>query len=293
MKIAPPSRFVSRMLAVAAAMLTAGEAGAQSEVGRIGGVYHERAFVLAADKKCGLFEPGLTAALDAAALQARGAALRAGGSEPDLAAAARRARVQAEATACDDADLMRVKRRVRSAFAGWSRAGLMDFPGADAAPWRADRFGGRDPGWRLAQDSATGASPVRFGLAGLGPLATEATAVVSFVGRPRPYAARLVMRDPAKAQRPWLAGDGLPPPATRRAVFAARWETAPHSLLTTGARRGEAWVFPAETGEALARLDPREPFLIEFLFRDDSVATARFEAGDFAAARAFLAMGPL
>lgn len=288
MKIARAPRFVSRMLTVAVAMLIAGEAGAHAS-----GVYFERAFVLAADQKCGLFEPGLTAALDAATLQARGAALRAGGSGPDLSAAATRAKAQAEATACDNADLMRVKTRVRSAFAGWSRAGLMAFPGAEAAPWRADRFGGRETGWRLAQDSATGASPVRFGLAGVGPLATEATAVVSFVGQPRPYAARLVMRDTARAPRPWLAGDGLPPQATRRAIFAARSDTAPRSLLATGARRGEAWVFPAEASEALAGLDPRESFLIEFLFRDDSVATARFEAGDFAAARAFLAMGPL
>ena len=43
--------------------------------------------------------------------------------------------------------------------------------------------------------------------------------------------------------------------------------------------------------EALAALDPREPFALEFLFRDGSVARARFEAGDFAAGQAFLAMG--
>ena len=64
-------------------------------------------------------------------------------------------------------------------------------------------------------------------------------------------------------------------------------------LLASGARAGEVWRFPDSAVEALAALDPREPFLIEFLFRDDSVATARFEAGDFAAARAFLAMGPV
>ena len=43
--------------------------------------------------------------------------------------------------------------------------------------------------------------------------------------------------------------------------------------------------------DALAALDPREPFALEFLFRDGSVARARFEAGDFAAGQAFLAMG--
>lgn len=33
--------------------------------------------------------------------------------------------------------------------------------------------------------------------------------------------------------------------------------------------------------------------MIEFLFRDDSVARARFEVGDLAAGRAFTAMGSL
>lgn len=317
MKIATPVRFVSSALAMLALMTGAAEAGAQSggqsggqsgpRSGGAGEVYYERAFVLAAHRKCRLFEPGLTAALDAATLQARGAALRAGRTGPDLAAAAARAQAQADVTACDDAGLMQVTARVRTAFAGWSRAALIAFPG-ETASWRADRFTGREPGWRLAQDGVAGASPVRFGLAGLGPTTTEPTAVVSFVGRPRPYAARLVMRDAARTPRPWLAGkglageglpgerpigEGLPPEAARRAVFAARSEAAPRSLLADSARRGEAWIFPAEAVQALATLDPREPFLIEFLFRDNSVATARFEAGDFAAARAFLAMGPL
>lgn len=291
MKIASPVRFVSSALAVLALSLGAAEAWAQADRSA-GDIYYERAFVLAAHRKCRLFEPGLTAALDAATLQARGAALRAGRSGPALAATATRAQARAAATACDDAGLMRVKARVRTAFAGWSRAALIEFAGG-AAPWKADRFSGREPGWRLAQASAVGASPVRFGLSGLGPTTTQATAVVSFAGRPRPYAARLVMRDAAKAPRPWLAGEGLPPEAARRAVFAARSEDAPRSLLAEGARRGEAWIFPAEAAEALAGLDPREPFLIEFLFRDDSVATARFTTGDFAAGRAFLAMGPL
>ncbi|NWE54364.1 hypothetical protein HX774_18365, partial [Brevundimonas sp. P7753] len=64
-------------------------------------------------------------------------------------------------------------------------------------------------------------------------------------------------------------------------------------LLPTGARQGEVWTFSTEAADALAQLDPRESFVIQFLFRDDSVAEARFEAGDFAAGRAFLAMGAI
>ena len=65
------------------------------------------------------------------------------------------------------------------------------------------------------------------------------------------------------------------------------------TLLAEGRRAGEAWRFPAATATALERLDPRETFAIEFHFRDGSVATAKFEAGDFTAGRAFLAMGML
>ena len=36
--------------------------------------YHERSFVLAANQRCGLFQPQVSAALNAAAWQARGAA---------------------------------------------------------------------------------------------------------------------------------------------------------------------------------------------------------------------------
>ncbi len=287
MKIAPSPRIVSRTLAAILALtLAAGTATAA------GDVYYERAFVRAAQDKCRLFEPRLTQALEAATLQARGAALRAGRPATELAATAGRARARAEATPCNDAELNQVKTRVRHAFAGWSRAARINFPG-DKADWSADRFESARDGWRLFQDGATGASPVRFGLTGRAPQDARPAAVVSFVGKPRPYAARIVMRDAARSPRPWLAGDGLPPEAARRAVFAAGSDLAPRDLLTSGARAGEVWRFPDSAAEALATLDPREPFLIEFLFRDDSVATARFEAGDFAAARAFLAMGPV
>ncbi|MNE56887.1 hypothetical protein D3C80_1518260 [compost metagenome] len=168
----------------------------------------------------------------------------------------------------------------------------MSFPG-DRSAWRGDRYESQAIGWRLVQDSVTGGSPVRFGLAGTGPTATTPVAVVSFVGRPRPYAARLVMRDREQAPRVWLTGGGLPPESVRRVFFAASAQAAAPSLLTEGARQGEVWTFSTEAADALAQLDPRETFVIEFLFRDDSVAEARFEAGDFAAGRAFLAMGAI
>ena len=279
------------MLAAAvAAMTLAAPVGAARAA--VTDAFYDRAFMLAAHQKCDLFEPQLIAALDAAALQARNAALRAGTPAADLSAAAARARSKASRTPCDDGDLTRVRARVEAGFAGWSRAARMSFPG-DRSAWRGDRYESKTAGWRLVQDSATGGSPVRFGLAGTGPKSTVPTAVVSFIGRPRPYAARMVMRDRDKTPRVWLTGGGLPPESVRRAFLAGWFHAAAPSLLTDGARQGEAWIFPAEAAEALSQLDPRETFVIEFLFRDDSVAEARFEAGDFAAGRAFLAMGAI
>lgn len=288
MRIGLSPRSASRMLAATlAAMALASPVGAA-----VTDAFYDRAFMLAAHQKCDLFEPQLIAALDAAALQARNAALRAGTPAADLTAAAARARSKASRTACDDSDLSRVRARVQAGFAGWSRAARMSFPG-DRSTWRGDRYQGQTIGWRLVQDSATGGSPVRFGLAGTGPTATTPAAVVSFVGRPRPYAARLVMRDREQAPRVWLTGGGLPPESVRRVFFAAAAHAADPALLPAGARQGEVWTFSTEAADALAQLDPRESFVIQFLFRDDSVAEARFEAGDFAAGRAFLAMGAI
>lgn len=251
--------------------------------------YYERSFVLAANANCGLFEPRLAAALNAAAWQARGAALRAGANARDLAQTAARARARAAATACGSPDLKTVRGRVEHAFAGWTRTPRMQFPG-DAAGWRADRTVQAEPGWRLVQATTTGASPVRFGLTGARGQSDRLAAVVSWHGRPRPTAVRLVLRDGAVAPRPWLAR-ALPPQPQRRVIWASGVQAADAGLLKPDRDEGQAWFFPLAAADALAGLDPREVFAVEFVFRDGSVAAATFEAGDFAAGRAFLAMG--
>lgn len=253
--------------------------------------YFERAFVVAADARCDLFQPHIERALVAATAQARGAALRSGAGEADLAAVAARARVRAHAVSCRDPQLAVVRGRVDGAFSGWARTPRMVFPG-DRRPWVADRMGYSKPTWRLRQASVVGASPVSFGYAGEGDVAAL-TAVVSWYGRPRPYAARIVLRDPAQVPRPWLAGDGLVPASSRASLWSSGVAAADPTLLAEGRRAGDAWRFPASAAAALERLDPRETFAVEFHFRDGSVATVKFEAGDFAAGRAFLAMGSL
>ncbi|HYD27958.1 hypothetical protein [Brevundimonas sp.] len=251
--------------------------------------YYERAFVVAADARCDLFAPQVEAALTAATAQARGAALRSGAAEVDLNAAAARARARAAAVSCRDPQLATVRARVDGAFSGWARTPRMTFAG-ERQHWFADRTRWTQPGWRLKQSSTVGASPVAFGYGGKADASTP-MAVVSFVGRSRPTAARLVFRDETRAPRAWLSGGGLAPTSSRASVWATGVSAADPALLAEGRRAGDAWRFPASAADRLARLDPRETFLVEFHFRDGSVATARFEAGDFAAGRAFMAMG--
>ena len=279
--------FMTKAILLAAAAALAGPAAAWAEPAD---TYYERAFVVAADARCGLFAPAVDAALTAATAQARGAALRSGAAEADLKAVAARARFRAETVSCRDPQLATVRERVDGAFSGWIRTPRMIFPGAERA-WIADRTAWTRPGWRLMQASTVGASPVKFGYGESD--AAALTAVVSFVGRSRPNAARIVFRDEARAPHAWLSGSGLAPASSRASVWATGVSPADPALLAEGRRAGEAWRFPGWAADRLARLDPRETFLVEFHFRDGSVASARFEAGDFAAGRAFMAMGAL
>ncbi|MGQ2990930.1 MAG: hypothetical protein ACT6RD_12090 [Brevundimonas sp.] len=256
--------------------------------------FYERSVVVAADARCRLFTPQVTAALKASTLQARGAAARAGADDTSLIEAGLKAQSLADRTSCADPDLATIRERVTQAYSGWTRLRQMEFPG-ERAGWTADRTTFTDPAWRLVQTGASGGASVDFGLVAGGGALDEVAAVVSFPGKSRPYAARIVMRDADRLARPWLI-DGaaaLPPETGRQTLYAgASCEAAP-TLLAEGRKQGEVWTFGADAAERLAALDPREPFVIEFLFRDDSVARARFEVGDLAAGRAFTAMGSL
>jgi hypothetical protein len=259
------------------------------------GAWYDRSLVLAANQKCGLFVPAVTGALTSAALQARGVAVRQGATPDDLAAAAGRAVAKVNQISCDDPQLAMVKGRVTTAFAGWAETPRMTFPG-EASNWYGDRYALVAPGWRLKQTVRTGQAPVSFGLVGDAGHAETLAAVVSFVGQNRPYAARIVLRDADKASRPWLPGSkagDLPPESLRRIVFSAGSAEAATGLLAPEHKTGQAWRFPDAAAGLIAALDPREVFAVEFLFRDDSIARATFEAGDFAAGRAFVDMGSL
>ena len=266
------------------------------------GAYYERSVMVAANQRCGLFTPELASALASSQAQARGAALRSGASSGALAQTEERARGRAGAVACASPDIAKAAARVRAAFDGYSRLQRMNFPG-DTLDWMASRGVSRiAPVWKLSQTVNFGTDRLVFGLAGKDD-ARLLLAVVNFPDNARPYAARLIMRDPALAPEPYLNAiqahakgplplDARTPPrsATQGVLAEARGAADP-GLLPSGVRAGYAFRFPASVAQTLAELDPREAVALEFLFASgarDEVRTAYIEVGDFAAGRAFL-----
>ena len=92
--------------------------------------YYERAFVVAADARCNLFQPELARALTAATAQARGAALRSGVAAADLTDVAYRAGARAGSVACADPQLAVVKGSCRRRLRGLDPPVAHDLPTA-------------------------------------------------------------------------------------------------------------------------------------------------------------------
>ena len=259
---------------------------------------YERTVMTTADQRCGLFAPEISAALTAARAQARSAALRAGASSQDVRLAEMRGSEQGAAVDCDSRDVAVAAQRVRDAFQAYVRLQRMSYPG-EMAGWRADRTGVGDIRWRLAQDVRFADGRMTFGLAGRQSPGVL-VAVAAFADGQTPYAARLLLRDGARTQGPYLDRSGaaaaqglpldrrLPPRRGLRAYTAEARSPAGADLLPKGSRPGWAFRFPSEAARDLAALDPREAVAVEFLFPGDAVRRAYVEVGDFAAGRAFL-----
>lgn len=256
---------------------------------------YERTLMTAADGRCRLFTPTISAALDASRAQARGATLRSGATELQVAALEQRARAKAAGAACDSKDLTLAAGRVRKAYEGYSQMLSQVYPG-DVSSWKAERsVSATIPVWRLSQPSAFGSDRMVFGLAGR---AKAVTAVATFASGQRPYAARIIVRDTARTLGPYIApGSGrnlagkVAPRGASMVFNAETRDEAPLTLLPTGAKTGLAFSFPTAAADAIARLDPREAITVEFAFAgrgDEVTRRAYLEVGDFAAGRAFL-----
>jgi hypothetical protein len=279
---------------------------AQSAQAAVLDVFYERALMVEANTRCGLFSPAIAGALTAAKVQARGAALRSGADEDRVVRVEQLATQRADGVACTSPDVALAAQRVRSAFEGFARLSAVDYPG-DIAGWHGEHVRPEAglAAWGLSQATTFGADGMRFGMAVRGanqPL----MAVASFADGGQPYAARLILRDRSRAPRPYLdrprgaALGSLPlrsrlPPRFASQVFTAEARSAAGRDLREPRRsRGWAFRFPAAAAGAMAELDPRESVAVEFVFAaddGDAVRTAYVEVGDFAAGRAFLMAG--
>jgi len=231
------------------------------------GPLYERAFMLEADRRCALFTPGVRAALETAAAQARGAARRAGEAP---ASVEHRARERARATACAAPDLKLAAGRVRAAHAGWAKVQRLTFPGR-AAEWRADRTAYPALRWRLVQTRPAAV----FGLAGARGGALRPYAVARFRKAERPALVRLTV-----GRRVFLAESNAPAP---EALALDRPE---------GFRPPPAWAFrfPSAAVAALDAAGPADLIRLDFIGSGRGRAaalTVPIERGDYAAARAF------
>ena len=263
-------------------------------------LYRERVAMLATGDRCRLFDADVAAALASGAAQARTAALRGGADETLLDKAAIQARGQASSLSCVAPVVQREAQRVRSAFALYVGLSRMSFPG-DIGAWRADRtLAVRNASWMLAQDAYAGQDRVIFGVAGRQG-AQAVTVAVSAVDGVQPYAARIVLRDPARAPQAYIPqghaplSARAPMRAATRVILAEARAPADRALLPSGVPSAAAFRFPADTIGALQKLDPREAISVEFLYpstQGDLVRTAFLEVGDFNAGLAFLRVGP-
>jgi len=256
-------------------------------------LFFERMVMSAVDDRCGLFTPGVSAALAAGAEQARGAALRAGSEARSLKALERDAKSRAMYIDCRSAPVASAAARVQTAFAGYQRIQRMTYRG-DLTEWRADRGVGRTARWRLSQSADFGSNRMIFGLAGREG-ASALVAVASFADKGTPYSARLVMRDAGRTMGPYLdartrqpLSGKIPPASATRSYIAEARSGAEDELLPKGHASGWAFRFPANAVQAMAELDPREAVRVEFLMPGERVRVAYVEVGDFAAGRAFL-----
>jgi hypothetical protein len=253
------------------------------------GLFAERRALLAADARCSLLTADERAALAAGAGQARGGLLRAGWTSDRADRLAARADAAGAARPCADPVLVKSVSQAKAGYAAWSRIHAMAFAGASAV-WHARRTPDPKGGWRLWQDAPDAAA--RFGVRER-PGGEE----LAFVAPPTPRgwaSATLYVRDVARAPLPLVEVPGRPkglaggaPARGVARVFPARSRVTEPSGLTS-------FLFPETALAAALRIDPREAIEIELDDRDPQTPPRRvlFEAGDLAAARAFLAARP-
>jgi hypothetical protein len=277
-------RIAFLLASLTAALSIAGSAGATPGAQS---AFVERRGLLEADARCNIFTPNIRFALEAGAVQARGALLRGGWTQARLDELERAAIGAARERACNDPRTATAAAAASASFASWARTPAMQFTGSERA-WSARRFA--DPaGWLLKQDIPA-PSAATFGVRQYQG-AEQLSILVRSTG-PLLASAQLVMRDPARARAnldiPGRNVRGLEAGAPSSAS-AQRFLASGRRIETIGGERFMAFAFPQAAFQAMLALDPREAVEVR-LGADGQSGRYLIEVGDVAAARAFLAI---
>jgi len=273
-----------------------------------------RYFLVQVNDRCHLLTAPAATALQAGYVQARNAALRAGRDMTALATVLDNARTLAAATACNAPQVMAEVDTAQNAFRTYQVQMRLDLPGSRAA-WSGVRTDQDTVQWRLVQHQSSPQADFAFGL--YGTLAANSLSVTAhFAGGARPYAARLLVRNPEvwatgvinpapyapTHQRPLGFGDvsTFSFPAYGEADVSTTVKPAVKVNFAGFALGGryvgaqapvdaQRFDFPKTAIMAMARLDPREDVVIEF-DSDQGPLYARFEVGDFIPGLAYLSL---
>ncbi|MDO1558340.1 hypothetical protein Q0812_02730 [Brevundimonas sp. 2R-24] len=256
-------------------------------------LYMERLVLAGAGGRCGHLRGPVATAVQSGVAQARNAALLAGASDAQLRQAEARARGVAQGADCAAPALRAEAGRAASAWEAWRRQPRQEFP-TGGQPWRADRYRAGGQVWRLVQAGGGGEA---FGLSASGSH-LQARIVARTNGRPL-NGARLIFRNTQRAPAPWLPRDlnSQPTPSGRgsRFIMASGIGAAPQELLPQDQRADvgsyASATFTSAAISELARLDPRERFVVELSFRGGGTRRLVFRVGDLSSASAFVAQG--
>lgn len=248
----------------------------------------DRRGLLQIDARCRLLQPGPRAALEASALQARGALLRGGWTTARVTQMEQAIDRAARERTCNDARTQTAAADAREAYDAWATINYMSFPGWSRA-WVARRVTGPN-GWRLSQDID---APVRAAF-GVRELQGRQTLTLIVPGA-NAASARLRVRDTRRSppgaldlanRMAYGLSAGAPGPAAASQSFTANRVL---ERRVGGGGEQSVYTFSDATFRAILALDPRESIEIDLI--GGRVAQRLYvEVGDLAAARTFLTL---
>ncbi|MBI3438895.1 MAG: hypothetical protein HY054_09675 [Proteobacteria bacterium] len=245
--------------------------------------YVERRGMLELDARCHLFNANIRGALEATAMQARGALLRGGWSIAQVQDLERTVIAAARTRSCLDPRTTTGAASARAASATWINANAQTFPG-----WTRVWYARRAPdaaGWRLSQ-AINAPCAASFGVR----ITNGREQLTLSVANASLNSATLVMRDALRTPPSDIAltqrvayglRAGAPSPATSTqfSSLSARAERGLNNAQQT------TFTFPDTAFRNLLSLDPRETVEIHLA---GSQQILLVDVGDVAVARAFL-----